>query len=165
MSYLRPALAPVRRARGAGGALPWGLGDIQAAPGPAALAQQVNRFGESAPASYQFVTTPFPVDTGKVDPALAVVALTIYQRRAADAYQQFHDAGSAAAIDAANAGFSNPVGFVTSHLSEVVTAVKGYADSVGLPAAGAEGGSGSSLDTTTLALAAVAAAALWWMGR
>lgn len=163
MSYLRPALAPVRRARGVGGALS-GLGDIQAAPGPGALAAQVNRFGESAPASYQFVTTPFPVDTGKIDSALAIVALTIYQRRAADAYQQFHDAGSAAAIDAANAGFANPVGFVTGHLAEVLTAVKGYADSVGLPPAQGDGG-GSSLDPTTLALAAAAAAALWWMRR
>lgn len=129
-----------------------------------ALVGQVNRFGPSAPAAYQFATAPV-VDTGKIDPTLALVALTIYQRRATDAYTQIQDAGSLAAITAANQGFSDPVGFVTAHLSDVLTAISGFGDAVGLPPAAVAASTPPPLDSTTILVAAAAGIALWWMMR
>jgi hypothetical protein len=165
MTYLRPALAPMGRRNGRGGA----LGDVvqQAQGSVAELAREVNRFGPEAPAALQFAPTPFPVvDSVKLDPALALVALTIYQRRAADAYAQFHDQGSLAALEAANQGFINPVGFVGARLAEVTTAVRGYGDASGLPSA--SGPSVSSMlggDLTIPIVIAVGAAALWMFKR
>lgn len=110
------------------------MGDVASTSDPlAALASQVNRFGTAAPAAYQFTATDFPLATGKLDPALALTALTIYQRVSADSYNQFHDAGSASAISRANAGFADPVAFVTANLSEVTRAIGTFADSLGLP--------------------------------
>jgi hypothetical protein len=118
-----------------------GLGD--AAPAPtdpvAILSSQVNRFGTSAPSGYQYVTTPF-LASGTVPLDLATVAITIYLRRATDSYNQFHDAGSAAAIVAANAGFASPVDFVTMRLADVTQTIGAFADSLGLPPAGGDAG-------------------------
>lgn len=126
MSFLRPAPRPPGRSRGRGSA----MGDIGYAT-VADLAAQVNRFGPTAPAAYQFVTTPFP-PSSVLDPALAVAAVTIYLRRATDAYNQFHDAASAAAIDKANKGFSDPSAFVMANLYDVASTIGMFADSVGL---------------------------------
>lgn len=167
MSYLRPAARPVRRPRSAGSA----MGDDVTVPytsGPAILAAQVNRFGVDAPAAYQFVTDPLPIDAVKVSPALALVAISIYQRRATDAYQQFHDQGSLAALEAANRGFADPVAFVTGHLADVTSAVRGFADSVGLPPAAGDPAIGLSLGglPSWAAMAGVAAGLLYlWKGR
>lgn len=115
------------------------LGDVgAAAPGGAVtlLVSQVNRFsGPQVPASYQYVSIPFPAMT-TLDMSLAVTAITIYLRRATDAYNQFHDAGSAAAIAAANLGFADPVAFVSGRMSDVTSTIAGFADSLGLPSVG-----------------------------
>jgi len=135
------------------------------------LAAVVNRFGPGAPAAYQFTSKVFPVATGKIDPEIALVATTIYLRRATDAYSQFHDPGSAAAIARANAGFGDPVGFVTANLADVVTTIGGFADSLGLPAAGGAGSlpglpsTIAGIDTQTVLLVAGGALALWMVTR
>lgn len=139
-----------------------GLGDVADLDPVSQLAAQVNRFGPSAPAGQRFVTTPFPLATGNLDPNLALIALTIYQQRATAAYSQFHDQGSQQAIAAANAGFADPSTFVQSNLADVTSAVAGYADSLGL--AKAEGG-GQPLDNTTLLLAAGALVAVLALRR
>ena len=136
MSFLRPAHLPMGRQRGRGGA----LGDAGYAT-VADLAAQVNRFGPSAPAAYQFSTTLFPL-SNVLDLALALTATLIYQRRATDAYNQFHDAASAAAIDKANKGLADPIAFVQANLYDVASTIGMFADSVGLPAA-----AGSGVDT------------------
>jgi hypothetical protein len=155
MPYLRPARRRRGPVPGPGGA----LGDAQTAPPSpvAVLAEQVNRFGPSAPAAFQFIQAPF-LATGKLAPDLALTALLIYHRRASDAYAQFHDAGSAALIDAANAGFSNPVSFVTGRMDEVTKTVAQFADSVGLPPAQ---GSAVAGDIPLPLLLAAGALVLW----
>lgn len=168
MSYLSPWLGPARRTRGAGGA----LGDsIVAIPDPvAALAAQVNRFGADAPAAYQFAQAPF-LDSGNLSPGLALTALTIYQRRAADAYAKFHDAGSQALLDQANQGFASPTTFVMLHLADVTQAIRGFADSVGLAPAPSSAESPmtsiASLLSDPIAPVVLASAALgiYWLAR
>jgi len=134
------------------------LGDVV---GPGLdLADQVNRFGAAAPSAYQFVSTPFP-RSPTVSLGLATAALTIYQRSATDAYAHFHDQGSLQAIDKANAGFADPVAFVTNNMAEVLTVLHAFADSLGLPPAGdAATPDGDGLSTGTLLLAALV---VWWL--
>jgi hypothetical protein len=135
------------------------MGDIATQDPVAVLAAQVNRFGASAPPGYQIVTTPF---TAPMSVGLAIAALTIYQRRATDGYNQFHDAGSQAAIDAANAGFADPVSFVTAHLSEVISTVTAFADSLGLPSTSGVGPATDNSSTESI-LMAVGFLGLWWL--
>ncbi len=164
MSYSAPQRRlPVGRWRGPGGAM---AGDDALDP-TAALINQVNRFGPTAPVEYRFATSVFPVFSGKISPALAMAALLIFHRRATDAYERFHDAGSESAITRANAGFADPVGFVTGNLAEVTSAIAGLADSLGLPAGVATGMSTGpgGLDTRTVLLVAGAAAVLWLVTR
>jgi hypothetical protein len=152
-----------------------GMGDSFAAPGSGAaeaLAGHVNRFGPSAPAAYRFVDHALTLAGGKITPELALAALAIYQRRATEAYNQFHDAGSEVAITRANTGFADPVGFVTANLPEVTAAVAGFADSLGLSAAGSTGpdGAGSGgviggIDSQTLLMVAGGALVLWLVTR
>jgi hypothetical protein len=159
MSYARPSAVRMGRARGRGGA----MGDV--APGltpVGALAQQVNRFGPSAPAAYRVVSSVFPVATGNLTPELAMAALIIYQRRATDAYNQFHDAGSEAAISAANQGFADPVGFVAPQVAQMTQVIGGFADAVGIPPAiGTSAGDDGVSPLMWLGLAAI----LWWVLR
>jgi hypothetical protein len=174
MSYHRPPrTALVGRVRGPGGALS-GFGDAAgfvAGDQLPQLAAQVNRFGPGAPAAYQFTSKVFPLASGKIDPEIALVATTIYLRRATDAFSQFHDAGSAAAIARANLGFADPVGFVTANLADVVTTIGSFADSLGLPAASAAGpipglpSTIAGIDTTTILWVAGGAVALWMVTR
>jgi len=129
-----------------------------------ALAVQVNRFGPSAPPPQRFVASPFPIlATGTLDPALALVALTIYQQRATSAYSQFHDAGSAQALAAANAGFSDPTSFVQQNLADVTAGISGYADSLGLPRAAGDPAAEDS--SSTLLFVGLAVAAVVFMRR
>ncbi len=144
------------------------MGDVAPATpvGPwGALAAQVNRFGAGAPAGYVFASQVYPVASGIPDPGLAVTAATIFQRRAADAYNQFADAGSAAAIARANQGLADPLGFVTANLAEVTSVIGAFADSLGIPpaagAAGATPGTIAGVDTTTLLWIAGIGLALW----
>lgn len=111
------------------------LGDTTVAISPVdQLALQVNRFTGDAPAAYLFHAAPFA--TGNpLDLDLASTAMLIYQRRAMDSYAKFADAASAKLIANANAGMADPVGWVGANLADVITVVKGYGDSVGLPAA------------------------------
>lgn len=145
------------------------MGDTGSDVRAADLVDQVNRFGSGAPSAYQFVTTPFTappavfgISLMPMSIGLATVALTIYQRRATDAYNQFHDAGSQQAITAANAGMADPVGFVTSHLADVTQTLQAFADSLGIPPAG----SGATTDTGPsggpLLIGAVILA-VWWL--
>lgn len=167
MSYLSPALGQTVRACGRGGA----MGDVSPAPDTvSALVAQVNRFDAKAPSGYQFVTEPFTAPPSffgvallPISVALATMALVIYQRRATDAYNQFHDAGSQQAIAAANAGFADPPGFVTDHLTDVTQTLQAFADSLGIappPGDTPTNGGGSS---GTLLLVAGVLAAWWWM--
>lgn len=136
------------------------MGDDAAPLSPVAqLAAQVNRFGASAPAPYQFAPVAFPL-ASTLDPALAQVALLIYQRRLTDAYNQLRDAGTAAAIDAANAGFADPVAFVSPRVSQVTSTIGTFADALGLaPAVGAPS---DGIGPGALILAAVVLGA-WWL--
>jgi len=147
------------------------MGDVAADVTPADLVAQVNRFGPGAPSAYQFVSTPFTAPVAvlgitllPIGMGLAITALTIYQRRASDAYNQFHDAGSEQAIADANAGFADPVGFVTSHLGQVTQTLQAFADSLGIPAAptGATASPEAGLSTGTLMLAG-GILAVWWI--
>jgi hypothetical protein len=140
------------------------MGDVAGSATGADLAAQVNRFGPSAPSGYQFVTEPIPapltalgVTLLPISVGLATIALTIYQRRATDSYNQFHDTGSSQAIAAANAGFADPVGFVTSNLNTVTQTLQAFADSLGIPAAAA---ATSPADDSSGTLLLVAGAAL-----
>lgn len=146
-----------------GGCVVSSLGDDTGLANPiATLAAQVNRFGAGAPAGYQVVTTPFELDAVNLSPALALTATTIYQRRATDAYNQFHDAGSAQAIADANAGLSAPVGFVSTRMAEMISTISQFADSLGLPpAAGA--GLRSLIDPEHLPYAIGALALAIWL--
>jgi len=173
MTYMAPrdfaarqraqGLRPYRR-RGA-------MGDVTADVTPGDLVAQVNRFGTGAPSAYQFVTTPFTAPVAvfgisllPIGIGLATTALTIYQRRASDAYNQFHDAGSQQAITAANAGFADPVAFVTSHLADVTQTLQAFADSLGIPPAssGTAASSDAGLSSGTLMLAG-GILAVWWL--
>lgn len=156
MSYLGPSPARQGRARGHGRA----MGDDAAPVSPiAALVAQVNRFGPSAPAAFQFAAQPFV--EGRLDLALALTALTIYLRRSTDAYAQFHDAGTAATIEAANAGFADPVAFVNAHLGDMLPVIRAFADSLGLAAApGTQGGAGISTEALVIAGSVLG---LWWL--
>lgn len=130
------------------------------------LIAQVNRFGPAAPAAYQITPKVLPLASGIITMDLALPAVIIFQRRAASAYQQFNDSGSAATLARANQGFADPIGFVTANLAEVTTAVAGYGDAVGLPAAVGGGGvPGTGLDSTTILIVAGVGLALWWMTR
>ena len=141
------------------------MGDTAVSPDPVGqLAAQVNRFGSGAPAAYQFVTTPFPVDTGVLGPDLALAAVLIYQRRATDGFTKFHDMGSEAAITKANQGLVDPVSFVTANLPEVTSVIAAFADSLGLPAA-TGGLLMFGLDATALVLIAAGGFGLWYMTR
>lgn len=161
MSYHRNLLASPGRARGTGGA----MGDVPGTSAVAELVRQVNRFGPGAPAGYQIVATPV-LASGNIDLALAVPALTIYQRRATDSYNQFHDAGSAAAIASANQGFADPVAFVTGNLSDVLTSVTQLANALGLPDPSAGGGAASLMDGgPNMLLVAAGLGLLLWVLR
>jgi hypothetical protein len=143
--------------------------DTSGSASVADLANQVNRFGAAAPTGYQFVTTPFDVPPAPfgiqllpLNLGLATMALTIYQRRASDAYSQFHDQGSLNAINQANAGFADPVAFVTKNLSVVVSTLRAFADALGIPPVGGETSTfDTGISTGSLILAALAAA--WWL--
>lgn len=162
MTYLRSPTVRYPALSGMGGAMGCGcgMGDVEVVT-PAELAAQVNRFGPSAPAAYRFAPTAF-VGTDPVSQALALTAVLIMQRRATDAFSQFHDAGSEAAIAEANMALNDPIAYVTTHLGQVTKTIEAYADSLGLP--------GQSLASTIagmspLALAAVAGAGLLLLRR
>lgn len=138
------------------------MGDTAVTDPVADLVAQVNRFGPAAPAGLQFVQQPLPLATG-ISPELALAALTIYQRRSTDAFNQFHDAGSAAAIAAANLGFANPVAFVTGALSDVTRTIAGYADSMGLPNADGTSSTIAGIDLQTIIVVAGIGLAAWWL--
>ncbi len=177
MSYRPTRMLPAGPVRGPArgmpvpvlGAMPMPMGGDSASDPVAQLAAQVNRFGPGAPAAYQFTSKAFPLASGVVNPELALVALTIYQRRATEGYSQIHDAGSLAAITRANLGYGDPVGFVTANLADVLTTVGGFADSLGLP--GPDAGDGTiagtfaGIDTRTLLLVAGGALVLWMVTR
>jgi len=131
----------------------------------AALASQVNRFGASAPAPYRFAGKTFSTSATMLEPDLALVAVTIYQRRAADSYAQFHDAGSEAEIAKANLAFANPVSFVSTNMGQVTQAIGSFADSLGLPSASSDAGSLTAVAGGTLMMIAGLAIAFWVVTR
>ncbi len=138
------------------------MGDVGGGDPVAELTAQVNRFGVAAPAGLQFVQQPVPLATG-ISQGLALAAVAIYQRRAADAFSQFHDAGSAAMLTAANVAFADPVSFVTANLADVTRTIAGYADSVGLPSADGSPSTISGVDMQTVLIVAGLGLAAWWL--
>lgn len=147
-----------------------GMGDTPAQQVSAVgtLASQVNRFGDKAPTGYQFVTTPFPTSLSALALDLAITATTIAQRAATDSYDKFHDQGSAQAIDAANAGFANPIAFVNANMATVTQTIQNLGDSLGLPAANTStiDIAGIGIEPTTLLLLVAGGVALYyWMGK
>lgn len=163
MSYTRP-MRPWKGARRR--RLGHAMGDvgIGGSDPVAQLITQVNRFGPGAPSGSQVIDRAYPVSSGKVAPDVALSATVIYQRRAARAFEQFGDAGSAQAIAKANAGFADPVAFVTGNLAEVTQAIAGFADSLGIPGAGADTVSiPTSIDAIPLPLLLAGGAALLWL--
>ena len=148
-----------RAARARGGA----LGDTApAAPQDPiiTLIGQVNRFtGSAPPLSYKVADAPFGLATGNL-PIVAPVAVVLYQRAATDSYNQYGDRGSEQQIDKANAGFADPVGFVSTSMAEVTGLIAALADSLGLPAAG-----GADVSRTTLLIIGGIALAAWMLSR
>jgi len=147
------------------------MGDVATSSDPVgALVAQVNRFDAKAPSGYQFVTDLFTappsffgVSVLPVSLALATMALTIYQRRATDAYNQFHDTGSQQAIAAANAGFADPAKFVGDNLTTVTQTLQAFADSLGIPPAQGDSVADTGLSSGTVLLAVGILVAWWWM--
>jgi hypothetical protein len=165
MSYINPNRSPRALSGGCGA-----MGDSAPAMTPVdALVNQINRFGPAAPPAWRIVDRTFsvPVASGKIDMATALWAVIIYQRRAAEAYKQIKDAGSEAAVNRANAGFADPVAFVTSNLAEVTTTIGSFADSLGLPGPVYGGGGGGGLPSghQMLLVAAGTALVLWLVSR
>jgi len=128
----------------------------------AQLAAQVNRFGPGAPAQYQYAPAPFPLSS-TLEPGLAMAALLIYLRRSTDAYAQFHDSGTATEIDAANAGFADPVGFISTRVGPVTAVIGAFADSLGLPGPSGASSADTTTDTTGMLILAAGVLGLWWM--
>lgn len=119
------------------------------------LTQQVNRFmGDGPPPGYQFGSSKFPIKPGVLDPAVAALAVVIYQRRAMES----GDLGMIARSYAVP--LTSAQNFVTSNLAEVTSVIQGFADSKGIPAT--DQGLFSSVPTPVL-IAAAAVAALWLM--
>lgn len=139
------------------------MGDttLPVAPDPVSvLVGQVNRFtGPAAPASYRIADVPFPVASGNLA-LVAPSAVVLYQRAAADSFNQFGDAGSAAQIAKANQGFADPVGFVTKNMQEVTSLISALADSLSLASTGA----GEDTSRMLLIVGAFVAAA-WLLSR
>jgi len=105
------------------------MGDDDAVVDPVTvLRAQVNRFmGPGAPKEYRFRDTKLPA-TGPLDIGLAIHALTIFHKRAADIFSQ--DGGEL--IRMANAGYADAVGFVEKNLDTVTKTIAIYADIHGL---------------------------------
>lgn len=114
-----------------------GVGDVatgDVAKDPVArLIAEVNRFGPSAPETYRYVTTPYPLATGNVPPAVAVTAAQIFWRRVQDALVK--DPSAASLVPHAKQALANPGAYVSANLPEVTAMVKSYGDFVGLPPA------------------------------
>jgi hypothetical protein len=131
-----------------------------------ALTAQVNRFGPSAPSNLRFAQQQYPI-TPVLDPAVAMAAVLIYQRRATDAYNQMGDRGSADAIAKANQGLADPVGWVTANLADVTQVIAAYGDINKLPPAtlpdAGTGMPGSGPDLSTLLLIAGIGIAAWML--
>jgi hypothetical protein len=70
--------------------------------------------------------------------------------------------GSQQAIAAANAGFADPVGFVTGRLTDVTRTLQALADSLGIPPAAGGVVTDTGLSSGTILLAAGILAA-WWL--
>lgn len=170
MTYIAPVYRPISHRRGLSRGAP-GMGDVvvPSTSPVAALVAQVNRFGPDAPAAYRFLPAPFPLATVNVTPELALYTLLICQRRAADAYTQFKDAGSQALLSQAMetlGQYEQQVSFVSSHMADLTQVVRNFADSVGLPAGvGPVDSVIPGADTSTvLIVVALAAAAFFWSG-
>lgn len=126
-----------------------------------ALQRQLNRFGPAAPADVRFLKEPLPVN-GTIDMGTAIHSVLVIQKRAADAFATYHDNTSRDVLAAANAGFADPVAFVTNHLADVLTVVTNYADAKGI----ARPGLLANLPVSPVVLVAgVAAAAVLYFGR
>ena len=161
MAHVYPSYRPRPRARYQRAPWPRGLGDTTPAPDPVSgLISQINRFtGPDAPDGYRVADAPWGVASGNLA-LVAPVAVVLYQRAATDSYNQFHDAGSATQITKANAGFTDPSGWVTKNMAEVTTLITSLADSLSLPMGAATSGT-----TSTVLIIGVLAAAVWLLSR
>lgn len=147
---------------------------VQVTPDQAnALIAQVNRFmGSDVPAAYRLTgmaASSYPTN-GTLTPDVAMAALILFQRRAADAYSSATDAttkaGAQMMIAQADSGFADPLGFVTSNIGPVTSTLTTYGDLHGVAKAQSTTTIlGSSVDTTTIAIGAAVVAALWLFAR
>jgi hypothetical protein len=103
------------------------------------LRAQVNRFmGPGVPKQWRFREQRLP-EVGPVDMGLAIHAVAIVQKRAAEAYEK-DPAGAKDLLNRANTGFADPVGFVNKNFDMVLQTVTIYGDIHGLPKATIGGG-------------------------
>lgn len=99
------------------------------------LRAQVNRFwGASSPLDLSQGYSAKVPDAGPIDDDVAMRALLIVQKRAAEAYEADPGAGLDL-LNKANTGFADPVGFVNKNLDMVTQTVTIYGDIHGLPKA------------------------------
>lgn len=100
------------------------------------LRAQVNRFwSASTPTAYRFGPDSDRLPTtGPLDVALAIRAVLIVQKRAAEAYGMDPE-GAADLLAKANQGFADPVGWVTKNFDMVLQTVTIYGDIHGVPKA------------------------------
>lgn len=137
-----------------------GLGDTS--DPVAALVAQVNRFGPSAPATYRYVSTTYPVATGTVPAAVAVSAAFLLLRRAQDAVVRYGDTASAALMQKALAATANPQAYVQANLQAVTVEIAAFADTLGIPASGGLG-TIAGIPITTVVAGIGGALALGWV--
>lgn len=144
------------------------LGAAETPPSQLAqLVSQLNRFttpeaATAGSASYRIATSPFAAGN-EVTMPIAIHAVILYQRAAADSYSQFHDRGSLQRLEFANQWFSTPVASVQANMIEVTNVIGALADSLGLPRPSKGGSTGDT--KTILLVAAGVGLAVWLFSR
>ena len=134
-----------------------GLGADDGPPTDAAgrLVAEVNRFT----AKKLYGSTIYPVATGTVPAGAAATAAVIYQTRLIVAQAGIVDPGTAAQLAAVNAAMASgkTVAWVMANLATVTDALKGYADSQGLPYLAGQGTSSGVSSIYLIAAVGIAA--------
>ena len=135
-----------------------GMGSLLASSEPGVdgkLISQVNRFAKRPNAGFTAFSTTV------IDVPVATVALTLYRERLASSYDRIPDRGTLSELNAANAAYANPVGFVTGNASKITQTLGIYGDSLGLPPAA----SSSSSKLLYIAIAIGGIGLVWFLTK